>query len=62
MKDTIRSEAYIEKKVVYQDDQRTKVVNGTISFEFGFLKVTNKLGQSILINKKYVISIKDVEW
>ena len=51
-----------KKKVVYRDDKRFKVFVGYVSYEHGFLKATNDFGQSILLNKTLVVSIKDLEW
>lgn len=62
MKDTLRSEAYRKKKVVYKDENQFKIFVGFVTYEHGFLKVTNTFGQSMMINKTCVISIKDLEW
>ncbi len=47
------------QKVVFVDDDRTKIAVGYVSFENGFVKVTDDSGSSILINKNNVTSIKD---
>ena len=47
------------KKVVFEDAGRTKVAFGKVTEEFGFLKVTDNNGRSILINKKHITSISD---
>lgn len=51
-----------KKKVVFKDADRTKVAVGYVSFEEGFVKVTNDSGSTILINKGHVITIKEGEF
>jgi hypothetical protein len=57
-----RTDVSRKKKVVFKDDTRYKTAVGTVSFEFGFVKVTNELGSTILINKSFIVSIRDLEW
>ena len=47
------------KKVVFKDGNRIKVAYGLISFENGFVRVLDKSGHTILINKEYIIFIRD---
>jgi len=49
----------LRQKVVFRDAGQTKVAIGTLSFEEGFVKVTDDEGKSVLINKEHVIYIKD---
>jgi len=48
------------KKVVFRDGESTKVMRGTVTFEEGFVKVTDRYGESILINKDFIVFIKDL--
>jgi len=48
-----------KKKVVFRDAGRDKVAIGHVSFEDGFVKVTDDSGSTIHINKENVIYIKD---
>jgi len=50
----------VMQKVVFKDGKCTKVIRGTISFEEGFIKVTDKYGKSLLINKGSIVFIKDL--
>ena len=50
------------QKVVFKDAGRTKVAIGVVSFEEGFVKVTDKLGHSIYINKENIVFIKDGDY
>ena len=51
-----------KKKVVFKDGDKEKVAVGFITFEEGFVKVTNDSGSSILINKEYIIFIKEGDY
>ncbi len=48
-----------KKKVVFRDADRDKVAFGFVTFEEGFVKVTNDKNSSIYINKKNIVTIKD---
>jgi hypothetical protein len=48
------------KKVVFKDGANTKVIRGNVSFEEGFVKVTDRYGESFLINKDSIVFIKDL--
>ena len=50
-----------EKKVVFIDDGIHKIARGSVQFTNGFVKVTDRFGRSILINKTNIIFIRD-EW
>lgn len=50
------------KKVVFRDAGRDKVAFGHVTFEDGFVKVTNREGSSILINKENIVLIKDGDY
>ena len=47
------------KKVVFKDGDRNKVAIGSVSFENGFVKVVDRNGHTILINKEHIIFIRD---
>ena len=49
------------KKVVFKDDKKTKVAIGNVDFVDEFIKVTNSKKQEILINRNYIVFIKDVD-
>lgn len=51
-----------KQKVVFKDDDRTKVAIGYVSFEEGFVKVTNDEGKTIYINRSNVVTIKDGDY
>ena len=51
-----------KKKVVFRDAGKEKVAVGYVSFENGFIKVTNDSGSSILINKEFIVFIKDGDY
>ena len=51
-----------KKKVVFRDAGRDKVAIGIVTFENGFVKITNDTGSSILINKEHIIFIKDGDY
>lgn len=51
-----------KQKVVFKDDERTKVAIGYVSFEEGFVKVTDDTDRSIYINKEHVVTIKDGDY
>ena len=57
-----RTDVGRRKKVVFIDDKKHKTATGTVSHEFGFVKITNELGSTILINKQFIVSIRDLEW
>ena len=51
-----------KKKVVFKDGEQEKVAVGYITFENGFVKVTDDAGSSILINKEFIVFIKDGDY
>jgi len=51
---------YKVKKVVFEDAGQTKTAFGTVSFEDGFVKVTDSRGRTIYINKNAITFIKDL--
>ncbi len=51
-----------KQKVVFSDADQTKIAIGYVSFEEGFVKVTNDNNSSIFINKVNVIVIKDGDY
>jgi len=48
-----------QAKIVYQDEDYTKVARGDYSINDDFVTVIDSLGNTIHIGKKYVISIKE---
>ena len=48
-----------EKKVVFIDNGIHKTSHGSVEFTNGFVKVTDKSGRSILINKANIVFIRD---
>jgi len=50
------------KKVVFLDGTRTKVAIGYVNFDDVFVRVTNESGDTILINKANVVTIRDGEF
>ncbi len=44
---------------MFRDADRDKVAFGFVTFEEGFVKVTNDKNSSIYINKKNIVTIKD---
>ena len=54
------SEMKNKKKVVFVDGGINKTARGHVEFVNGFVKVTDRRGHSILINKLHVIFIRDV--
>jgi len=51
----------MKSKIVYQDGDYAKVVRGFCTFEDEFVKVVDDDGLEILIGKKFIISIREVE-
>ena len=51
-----------KKKVVFKDADKEKVAVGYVTYEDGFVKVTNDAGSSILINKEFIVFIKDGDY
>ena len=49
------------KKVVFLDGESTKVMRGKVTFEEGFIKITDRFGKFIFVNKKAVVFIKELE-
>lgn len=47
-------------KIVYQDEDYTKVARGEYTINEDFVTVVDSLGNTIHIGKKYVISIKEI--
>ena len=50
------------QKVVFKDAGRIKTAIGRVIFEEGFVKVTDKQGNSIYINKEHIIFIRDGDY
>ena len=48
-------------KVVFKDDNFTKVVRGTVSFEDSFVKVIDIYGRTTYINKSAIVFINEEE-
>lgn len=46
-------------KVVFKDEERTKVVYGNVEYEEGFVQVTDMTGKKLLINKKNIVFMRD---
>jgi len=51
-----------KQKVVFEDDDRTKIAIGYVSFEEGFVKVIDDNGKTIYINKSNVVMIRDGDY
>jgi len=51
-----------KRKVVFEDGDRTKIAIGNVTFEEGFVKVTDDTGKTILINKSNVVMIRDGDY
>ena len=51
-----------KRKVVFEDGDRTKIAIGNVTFEEGFVKVTDDTGMTILINKSNVVMIRDGDY
>ena len=51
-----------KQKVVFEDGDRTKIAIGYVSFEEGFVKVTDDSGRHIYINKSNVVMIRDGDY
>ena len=51
-----------KQKVVFEDGDRTKIAIGCVSFEEGFVKVTDDKGRSIYINKTNIVMIRDGDY
>lgn len=51
-----------KKKVVFRDADRSKIAIGFVSFEEGFVKVTDDDGSSIYINRSNIVTIKDGDY
>ena len=49
-----------ETKVVYQDGDYTKVVYGSAEIKEDFVSVKKKSGNTIILGKRFVISIEDI--
>jgi len=47
------------KKVVFKDNDQTKTVHGLVEFEEGFVKVTDREGKEIFINKDHIIFMRE---
>ena len=48
-----------KRKVVFKDDNRTKVAIGYVTFDSIFVRVTNDYGKTIFINQANVVTIRD---
>lgn len=51
-----------KKKVLFRDAGRDKIAFGYVTFEEGFVKVTDDTGSSIFINKENVVFIRDGDY
>jgi hypothetical protein len=51
-----------KKKVVFRDDNRTKISIGYVTIDDFFVKVENESGDTILINKANVVTIRDGDY
>ena len=51
----------MDRKVVFRDAGVYKVAVGHVSFDDGFINVTNDRGRQIFVNNNNVILIKDLE-
>jgi len=51
-----------KKKVVFKDADKVKVAFGYVTFENGFVVVTDDAGKQIQINKDCVTVIKDGDY
>ena len=49
-------------KVVFKDGARTKVAVGDATFEDGFVKLITTEGNTLYINKEYIVFMKEGEF